>query len=103
MTEASVIEGRYGRTAVLRLKPNQDLIEGLEAACREHGIARAVIRSALARRQQSIMVNSSIRLSLTGGQVGCTRKTSRPRTSSSNLQKLSPSGNVPKAILAGSR
>ena len=40
-------------------------------------------------------------VSFTGGQVGCTRKTSRPRTSSSILQEISPSGKLPIEILPG--
>lgn len=47
MTESVVTEGRYGRTAVLRLKPNVDLIHGLERACKENGVSQAVVRSAL--------------------------------------------------------
>ena len=39
--------GRYGRMAVLRLRPNQDLVDGLEAACRDYGIAHGLVRSAL--------------------------------------------------------
>ena len=42
----------------------------------------AVMRPAEARRQASIMMSSSIRLSLTGLQVDCTRNTSLPRTDS---------------------
>ena len=37
---------------------------------------------ALARLQASIITNSSIRWSFTGGQLGCTRKTSQPRMDS---------------------
>lgn len=33
--------------AVVRLRPNQDLVEGVEAACREHGLGNAVVRSAV--------------------------------------------------------
>ena len=46
------------------------------------------------------MINSSIRFSLTGGQVGWTRNTSRPRMSSSILQEISPSGKLPSEIVA---
>ena len=57
-----------------------------------------MILAALARLHESIMIKSSIKLSLTGGHVGWTRYTSRPRTSSSILQKFSPSGNLPNWI-----
>ncbi|MFC7475104.1 PCC domain-containing protein [Dankookia sp. GCM10030260] len=32
------------RALVLRVRPNEDLVAALEAACREHGFARAVLR-----------------------------------------------------------
>jgi predicted DNA-binding protein with PD1-like motif len=32
------------RAVVLRVRPNEDLVAALETACREHGIARAVLR-----------------------------------------------------------
>ncbi len=48
MTGETTIEaGRYGRMAALRLRPNQDLVEAIEAACLEHGIEQGLIRSAL--------------------------------------------------------
>jgi hypothetical protein len=56
-----------------------------------------VIREALARLNASIMMNSSIRLWLLGGPVDCTTKTSSPRTFSSILTNVSPSG---KALTA---
>ena len=59
----------------------------------------AVIRKELARLKLSIITSSSMMCSLTGGQVGWTMNTSRPRTSSSILQEISPSGNRPMAIL----
>ncbi|MCG8357727.1 MAG: DNA-binding protein [Kiloniellales bacterium] len=42
-----VEKGTYGRMAVIRLKPNQDLVEALEAACRDHGIRHGLIRAAV--------------------------------------------------------
>lgn len=47
MSEAAFQRGRLGRMALIRLRPNQDLVEGVEAACAEHGIAHAVVRSAV--------------------------------------------------------
>lgn len=44
---ASFEEGRLGRIAVVRLRPNEDLVTGVEAACREHGLSHAVVRSAV--------------------------------------------------------
>jgi predicted DNA-binding protein with PD1-like motif len=44
----SVVEtGSFGRALSLRIGPNEDLVEAIEQACREHGIRRAGIRSGL--------------------------------------------------------
>src|ERR1700674_603568 len=52
----------------------------------------AVTLPAEARRRASRMMNSSIRCSFTGGQVGWMTKTSCPRMESSILTLISPSG-----------
>jgi len=39
--------GRFGRLAVIRLKPNEDLVSGVEAAAAEVGIVCGVVRSAV--------------------------------------------------------
>src|SRR5215469_9380503 len=60
------------------------------------------MRLALARRKASIMMNSSIKLWFVGGDVGWTMKTSSPRTFSSILTNVSPSGNGLIVHLPGS-
>ena len=52
------------------------------------------MREALARRSASMMMNISIKLWFVGGLVDWTRKTSSPRTFSSILTNVSPSGNA---------
>jgi len=48
MTEAATFEeGRLGRLAVVRIRPNEDLVTAVETACREHGLTHAVVRSAV--------------------------------------------------------
>jgi predicted DNA-binding protein with PD1-like motif len=48
MPEDLVLEpGRLGRLAVIRLKPNEDLVSGVEAAAAEAGIAFGMVRSAV--------------------------------------------------------
>lgn len=44
---ATLQPGRLGRIAVIRLKPNQDLIAGVEAAAAAAGIRDAVVRTAV--------------------------------------------------------
>jgi len=39
--------GQFGRVAVVRLRPNLDLVEGVEDAAREAGFANAMVRSAV--------------------------------------------------------
>ena len=39
--------GTLGRIAVVRLRPNEDLVSAVEAACREHRLAHAIVRSAV--------------------------------------------------------
>lgn len=43
----AIENGTLGRLVIARLKPNEDLTESIEALCREHGIARAIVRGAL--------------------------------------------------------
>lgn len=45
--QATFEAGRLGRIAVVRLRPNEDLVTALETACREHGISHALVRSAV--------------------------------------------------------
>ena len=45
--EGDLQAGRLGRLCILRLRPNQDLTEGVEAACRDLGLAWAVIRAGI--------------------------------------------------------
>ncbi|MFT4063940.1 PPC domain-containing DNA-binding protein [Paraburkholderia sp.] len=46
-SEVRLEAGRYGRTVIARLKPNEDLVEALERLCAQYGIGVAVVRSAL--------------------------------------------------------
>lgn len=39
--------GSLGRIAVVRIRPNEDLVTAVEAACREHRLAQAIVRTAV--------------------------------------------------------
>ena len=39
--------GRFGRTVVLRLKPGDDLLDGIQATCERYGIHNGVILSGI--------------------------------------------------------
>ncbi|MSP89547.1 MAG: acryloyl-CoA reductase [Alphaproteobacteria bacterium] len=46
MTAAAALQsGRFGRVLVARLRPNQDMVGGIEALCAEHSLHHAVVRS----------------------------------------------------------
>ncbi len=47
MTRATLTEARLSRLCLIRLKPNQDLIEGLEVACLKAGIKNAEVRAGI--------------------------------------------------------
>ena len=47
MHDASIETGRLGRIGLIRLRPNLDLVDGVEAACGELGFSHAMIRSAV--------------------------------------------------------
>lgn len=46
-SDVSLQVGQPGRLCLIRLRPNQDLTGGIEVACAEVGLERAVIRSAI--------------------------------------------------------
>ncbi|MCK6449730.1 MAG: DNA-binding protein [Alphaproteobacteria bacterium] len=47
-TLATLVErGRYGRMILARVRPNIDLVAGVERVCASHGITYAVVRSAV--------------------------------------------------------
>ena len=56
MAAVSIEEGVLGRCAVIRLRPNEDLVEGVELACAENGIQRAVVRSAVGSLVDAVLV-----------------------------------------------
>jgi len=37
--------GRFGRVLVARIRPNEDMVGGVEAVCEKHGIRHALVRS----------------------------------------------------------
>ena len=64
--ETRMEEGRLGRLCVVRLKPNQDLTEGVEAACRDLGLARAVIRAGIGSLNDARFDSGGRQVSVTG-------------------------------------
>lgn len=47
MTDARIETGRTGRLLYGRVRPNEDLVGAIEALCRDHAIASALVRGSL--------------------------------------------------------
>ena len=64
-----------GRAAALRIRPNEDLVEALEAACRHHGIARAALRGGVGSlvgarfAEGGVVEDIATELLVTGGAI----------------------------------
>lgn len=75
----SVEGGSFGRLAVVRLRPNVDLVEGIEAVCAEQGFARAAVRGAVGSLTQATLARGDgrprsvagpgLEIALTAGEV----------------------------------
>jgi predicted DNA-binding protein with PD1-like motif len=74
-----VEEGRFGRVITARIRPNVDLVEGIEQICTELGIVRAEVRSAigsltdavlLAGTSKKLVEGAGLEIALASGHVG---------------------------------
>lgn len=52
-------KGQMGRVAVVRLRPNQDLCEGIVDACRDAGFNHALVKSAVGSLNNATLVTSA--------------------------------------------
>lgn len=64
--EATFEHGSLGRIAVVRIRPNEDLVEAVEAACREHRLYHAVVRSAVGSLVDAALEAGGHRLEIAG-------------------------------------
>lgn len=51
------LPGRFGRVAVLRLRPNQDIGTAIEQSCVEAGLRGAILRAALGSLNDAVYCN----------------------------------------------
>lgn len=64
-----------GRAAALRIRPNEDLLEALEATCHHHGIARAALRGGVGSMvgarfaEGGVVEDIATELLVTGGAI----------------------------------
>ena len=63
---ATFEEGSLGRIAVVRIRPNEDLVTAVEAACREHGLAHAIVRSAVGSLVDAVLETGGRTLKIAG-------------------------------------
>lgn len=63
---ASFERGSLGRIAVVRIRPNEDLVTAVEAACREHGLSHAIVRSAVGSLVDAALEAGGSRLEIPG-------------------------------------
>lgn len=56
---AIIEKGSFGRLATLRLRPNEDLSQAIEAACAEHGIANALVRSCVGSLTDAVLAHQT--------------------------------------------
>ena len=54
--ETVIEEGRFGRVITARIRPNIDLVEGIEQICIELGIVRAEVRSAIGSLTDAVLL-----------------------------------------------
>ncbi len=91
---ADLQDGRLGRLCVLRLRPNQDLTEALEAACTEIGIERAVVRSAIGSLNDANFEAGGQRLVVAGPGLEILTLTGELRPDAEGRSRASLSGAV---------
>ncbi len=60
MSDVTTVErGRFGRLAVMRLRPNADLTEAVEAACAEQGLTHGQIRSCVGSLTDAVLTHGA--------------------------------------------
>ena len=94
MPDVEIRRGRFGRVFFVRLRPNIDLVEGLEAACAENGLAHAVLRGSIGSVNYAVLETGD----------GTTRLVDQPGLEILSLKGVvepGPDGS-PRALVTGS-
>lgn len=94
--ETSCESGRPGAVLLVRLRPNQDLTEGVERACAQAGWRHAVVRSAVGSLNDPVL------------EIGAPEETRRMEVAGTGVEILTLQGEVrpgssgaPRATLQG--
>lgn len=67
MVDMELAQGQFGKVIAFRLKPGTDVLEGIEAACKESGINSGVILSAIGSLNGAVFFDAVERSDLTSG------------------------------------
>lgn len=58
--------GSLGRIALVRIRPNEDLVTAVEDACREHRLSHAIVRSAVGSLVDAVLETGDRTLEIAG-------------------------------------
>lgn len=102
---ASFEEGRLGRIAVVRLRPNEDLVSGVEAACRDHGLQHALVRSAVGSLVDAVLEAGDRTIQVPGPGIEILTLTGEVRSDAGGLPQADLRGTIAdgKAQVHGGR
>ena len=64
--EATVEEGQFGRLFTVRIRPNIDLVEGIEQICTDHRISHAEVRGAIGSLTDAVLMIADTNISIAG-------------------------------------
>lgn len=106
MSSAARFEtGRLGRIAVVRIRPNEDLVTAVETACREHGLAHAIVRSAVGSLVDAALETGAGTLAVAGPGIEILTLAGEVRSDHDGLPKADLRGTIAdgKAQVYGGR
>ena len=64
--DVSIEEGQFGRLLTVRVRPNIDLVEGIEQVCADHQIGHAEVRGAIGSLTDAVLITGDVKASITG-------------------------------------
>ena len=64
--EATIEEGHFGRLLTIRIRPNIDLVGGIEQICAEQSIAHAEVRSAVGSLTDAVLMTAASKKTVSG-------------------------------------
>ncbi|MGF1628730.1 MAG: PPC domain-containing DNA-binding protein [Kiloniellaceae bacterium] len=102
---ATFEEGRLGRIAVVRLRPNEDLVTAVEAACRDHGLRHAIVRSAVGSLVDAVLEAGDLTQEVAGPGIEILTLAGEVRSDAADLPQADLRGTIAdgKARVFGGR